>query len=276
MERINLVYQGTNTLILKKKASTLLIDPYFSRLGFTHFFRKVKPNPQRVAEGLRSADTEEICGVLLTHTHFDHALDAAEVIRQQGGVLLGSDSSANLAIGAGMTPEHYQKVRAGVPYLVEAFRIVFHPSKHIPFPLPMKWWLPEKGRIEEPLRTPSWFWDYRCGKVFAIQVDRLLVFGSAGYVPGAYDGLGIESVVFPIGGLEMKPFDYLRNLYSEIVLASGARRVLVSHWDNFFKPDNSDLRFLGLAKKTFHRLESLAERYGQTIDLLRAGESYLI
>ena len=276
MERINLFYQGTNTIVLKKNGSTLLIDPYFSRLGIANLFRQIKTNPQRVAEGLRSAGAEEVCGVLLTHTHFDHALDAAEVIRQQGGILLGSDSSANLARGAGMSPEHYQAVSAGDPYLVEGFRIVFHHSKHIPFPLPMKWLLPEKGRIEEPLRTPSWFWDYRCGKVFAIQVDRLLVFGSAGYIPGAYDGLGIESVVFPIGGLEMKSFDYLRDLYSEVVLASGARRVLVSHWDNFFNSDISKLKFLGLAKKTFHRLESLADRHGQTINLLSVGKTYLI
>jgi len=276
MESINLLYRGTNTIVLKKNSSNLLIDPYFSRLGLAHLFRKIKPNPRRVTEGLRSAGIEEISSVLLTHTHFDHALDAAEVIRQQGGVLFGSDSSANLAKGAGMTHEHYQKVSVGDPYLVEGFRIVFHPSKHIPFPLPMKWLLPEKGRIEESLRTPAWFWDYRCGKIFAIQVDRLLVFGSAGYIPGAYDGLGIETVVFPIGGLEMKPFDYLRELYNEVVLASGAGRVLVSHWDNFFKPDITDLKFLGLAKKTFHRLESLADQHGQTIELLRPGESYLI
>ena len=253
-----------------------MIDPYFSRLGLPHLLTRIKPNPMRVTEGLRSAGIEETCGVLLTHTHFDHALDAAEVIRQKGGILLGSDSSANLAKGAGMTPEHYQTVRVGDPYLVEGLRIVFHPSKHIPFPLPMKWLLPENGRIEEPLRTPAWFWDYRCGEVFAIQVDRLLVFGSAGYIPGAYDGLGIESVVFPIGGLEMKPFAYLKNFYNEIVLDSGDRRIGVSHWDNFFNPDINDLQFLGLAKKTFHRLQSLADRYGQSIDVLRAGETYLI
>lgn len=276
MDQVKLIYQGTNALVLKKGSSTLLIDPYYSRLRLGQLLAKIKPNPHRVAEGLRFAGVDGVNGILLTHTHYDHALDATEVVRQQGGTLFGSDSATNLAKGAGLNPGNYKKVKMGEPFLVKGFRIVFHPSKHIHFPPPMKWLLPEKGRIEEPLMTPAWFWEYLSGEIFAIQVDRLLIFGSAGYTPGAYDDLGIESVVFPIGGLEIKPFDYLRELYNEIVVASGARKVLVSHWDNFFNPDITELKLLGLARKSFHRLESLGHRHGQTVDLLKAGKPYFI
>lgn len=276
MDQVKLIYQGTNTFVLRKDLSTLLIDPYYSRVGFCRLLTKIKPNAKRVAKGLRSAGVDGVNGILLTHTHFDHALDATEVIRQQGGKLFGSASAVNLAEGAGLNPGHYQKVRMGEPYLAGQFQIVFHPSKHISFPPPVKWLLPEKGRIEEPLVTPAWFWDYRCGKVFAVQVDRLLVFGSAGYIPGAYQDLDIETVVFGIGGLETKPLNYLQEMYREVVLASGARQVLVSHWDNFFNSDINDLSFLGLSKQTFQRIKTLANRHGQTVQLLRAGELYFI
>lgn len=276
MDHLKLIYQGTNALVLKKDSSTILIDPYYSRVGFCRLLKKIKPNPQRVAEGLRSAGVDGIDGILLTHTHYDHALDGTEVVRQRGGILFGSDSAVNLAKGTGLNPGHYQEVRTREPFLVGRFRIVFHPSKHIPFPPPMKWLLPEKGRIEAPLVPPAWFWNYRCGKVFAVQVDRMLVFGSAGYTRGAYDDLGIETVVLGIGGLELMPISYLTELYREVVLASGARQVLISHWDNFFNPDIKDANFLGLGKQTLYRIKSLADQHGQTVGLLRPGKSYII
>lgn len=276
MDQTAVVYQGTNSLVLRKDSSTILIDPYYSRVGYCRLLTKIKPNPQHVSEGLRSAGVETVRGILLTHTHYDHALDATEVIKQQGGILFGSGSAANLAKGAGLSSEHYQMVSTGEPFLVGPFWIVFHPSKHITFPPPLQWLLPEKGRIEKPLATPAWFWDYRCGKVFAIQVDRLLVLGSAGYALGAYKDLEIETVVLGIGGLETKPFNYLQELYREVVLASGARQVLISHWDNFFNPDAHDQKFLGLAKHTIHRIESLGQKYGQRVRLLNVGKRFFV
>jgi len=276
MSQTAVIYQGTNSLVLKKNSSIVLIDPYYSRVGLRRLLGKIRPNPQRVGEGLRSAGVDSINGILLTHTHYDHALDATEVVRQQGGVIYGSRSAVNLAKGAGLTPEHYQWVRKGEPYFVGSFRVVFHPSKHISFPPPVSWLLPEKGKIEEPLVTPAWFWDYRSGKVSAVQVDRLLIFGSAGSVPGAYKDLDIETVVLGIGGFEMKPFHYLRKRYHEVVIESGARRVLISHWDNFFNSDTHQLKFLGLAKQTLSRIEALGQQYGQEVRLLKIGERYLI
>jgi hypothetical protein len=101
----------------------------------------------------------------------------------------------------------------------------------------------------------------------------MLIFGSAGYLPGAYKDCGARVVVLGIGGLGAKPTSYLEGLYLDTVVKSGANQVLISHWDNFFQPMHTNLTPLGLATLTIDRLKRLGNCYGQTVRVLRPGKT---
>jgi len=269
---MNLTFLGTNTLLLEKATSRLMIDPHFSRPGLLQLLDKNKPDRARISSALKAFGISELNGVLLTHTHYDHAMDAAEVINQVGGILYGSDSAANLAKGAGFSKEKFLVVDPKDNAWIGAFNVTWFESQHISFPPPLIWFMPINGRIDEPIMPPLHFWQYKRGEVYAILIDNLLVFGSAGFIPNAYKGCDPKAVVLSIGGLETKSSKYLEVLYEHTVVQTGAHQVLVSHWDNFFRTLEKPIHPIGFARHTIRKIKQLGARYGQSIDVLLPGE----
>ncbi len=265
---MELTYLGTNTMVMKKGQTTLVIDPHFTRPGFLKLLSRLEPNTRRVSRGLRLAEAASVDAVLLTHTHYDHALDLPAVIDLAGGTAYGSESARQILQGADLPAACFHPIQPGEEYRVNAFQLRFHPARHISFPPPLCWLLPEGGEIEQPLRQPAPFWAYRCGEVYAIQVDRTLIFGSAGFELGAYTDLDLDAVILGIGGLETRPDPYLQQLYHEVVVATGARSVWLSHWDDFFRPLGCELKHLALSGRTVRRIKALGADYGQQVEKL--------
>jgi hypothetical protein len=273
---MQLTYLGTNALLFRKKGSSLLIDPHFTRPSLLSLFGKIQPDRQAIREALSIAEIKSLDGVLLTHTHYDHALDAVAVLHLAGGLLFGSESALNLARGSGMDEQQCVQVMPRQEYRVGAFRVSFHPSQHIPFPPPLGWLMPSSSEITKPLQPPAWFWRYQCGSTYAIQVDQILIFGSAGFAAGACQGLKVETVILGIGGLGLKSNSYLNQLYREAVLTPQAQQVFISHWDHFFCPLEGCLRSLLLARRTIERVMTLGARYGQAVHRLSFGQPMTI
>lgn len=268
---MEITFLGTNTLLFRKNSSTLLVDPHFTRPSLLQLMGKIHPDQKKIAESLAQLGIERLDGVLLTHTHYDHALDAAEVISQAGGVLYGSGSALNLLKGAGLGTDCGVEVVPGQRYAIGAFRVCFHPACHLPFPVPVSWLVNMDGNIAMPIHPPAWFWRYRRGQVYAIQVDRTLIFGSAGFTAGAYRDLAIDTTILGVGGMDIQPNAYLERFYEQAVLLPGAKRVFITHWDNFFGPFARHSQPLLFARRGLSRVSALGTRYGQDIHQLEYG-----
>ena len=109
------------------------------------------------------------------------------------------------------------------------------------------------GVITAPVTPPVRTSAYKCGEAWSTLVHhrpsdrRLLVIGSAGFVPGALAGYRAEVVYLGIGQLGVQPERYLVDYWTETVRAVGARRVVLIHWDDFFRPLTKPLRALPYA-----------------------------
>jgi L-ascorbate metabolism protein UlaG (beta-lactamase superfamily) len=127
------------------------------------------------------------------------------------------------------------------------------------------------GAITEPVVPPAKAAAYRCGEAWSIVLEhrsgrRALIQGSAGYVPDALAGLRADVAYLGVGQLGLLDDDYVSAYWQHTVRAVGAERVVLIHWDDFFRPLDQPLRALPYAADdldaTMRRLERLAAADG--------------
>lgn len=223
---------GVTGLLLDDGAHAVIIDPFFTRppgLLSLALNRTIEPNETLILEWLQRLKVKRLDAVLVSHSHYDHAMDAGVVARFTGAKLVGSRSTLNIGRGAGLDEDHL--VLAPKETLAFGdFRVTFVESAHAGAtggkPL---------GEITEPLVPPAHYLDYKLGGTYSILVahpqGKILHHGTAGYIPGALEGQHADVAFLGVALID-KMDPYLR----ETVDAVGASRVVPVHWDDFTKP----------------------------------------
>ncbi|HEV7562887.1 MAG TPA: hypothetical protein VGO24_05245, partial [Solirubrobacterales bacterium] len=81
---LELEWLGVSGYRLSFEGQTLFIDPYLSRVPFRDLFlrRPAMPDPALLERFVKAPG--ETVGVLVGHTHFDHAVDAPALARRLG------------------------------------------------------------------------------------------------------------------------------------------------------------------------------------------------
>lgn len=238
---------GVTTLLLDDGSSTLMTDGFFSRPSLARVaLGKLSPSSARVDGCLARAKVTRLDAVMPVHTHFDHVLDSALVADRTGARLVGGESAANVGRGYGLAEDRMIVAEPGEPIRLGAFEVTLVNSHHSPpdrFP----------GEIAAPVIPPVKVSTYRCGEAWSTLVhhrpsDRsLLIQGSAGFVTGALAGHRADVVYLGVGQLGLLPESYLVDYWTETVRTVGARRVVLIHWDDFFRPLSKPLRALAYA-----------------------------
>ncbi len=238
---------GVTTLLLDDGSSTLMTDGFFSRPSLARVaLGKLSPSSARVDGCLARAKVTRLDAVMPVHTHFDHVLDSALVADRTGARLVGGESAANVGRGYGLAEDRLVVAEPGEPIRLGAFEVTLVNSHHSPpdrFP----------GEIAAPVIPPVKVSTYRCGEAWSTLVhhrpsDRsLLIQGSAGFVTGALAGRRADVVYLGVGQLGLLPESYLVDYWTETVRTVGARRVVLIHWDDFFRPLSKPLRALPYA-----------------------------
>ncbi|MEZ0577684.1 MBL fold metallo-hydrolase [Nocardioides sp. MH1] len=240
---LSVTFLGVATLLVDDGRTQVLTDGFFSRPGLLSVgLGRIAPDPARIDACLERAGATRLGVVVPVHSHYDHALDSAVVADRTGALLVGGGSTANIGRGAGLPDDRIQVVAGGDEVVTGAYSLTFVVSSHCP---------PDRypGAITAPVRPPARTSAYRCGEAWSILVahasgHRMLVQGSAGYVPGALDGHRAEVAYLGIGQLGKQDESYLRSYWEHTVRAVGARRVVLIHWDDFFRPLDRPLRAL--------------------------------
>ncbi|MUL46174.1 MBL fold metallo-hydrolase [Mycobacterium sp. CBMA293] len=244
---VTVTWAGVTTMLVSDGSSALLTDGFFSRPGLLSVgLGRLSPSLPRIDGCLHRLGIDRLDAVLPVHTHFDHAMDSAAVAARTGAKLVGGTSAAHIGRGGGLTDDQLTVVTPGEPITLGAFDVTLFTGHHCPpdrFP----------GTISAPVVPPVRASAYKCGEAWSTLVQHrnsgrsLLAVGSAGFVPGALAGQHAEVVYLGIGQLGLQPERYLVDYWNETVRTVGARRVVLTHWDDFFRPLHEPLRALPYA-----------------------------
>lgn len=263
-------FLGVASLLIDDGETALMTDGFFSRPSLGKVvLGKVAPDRARIDAALARAGADRLAAVLPVHTHYDHAMDSAVVAERTGAVLVGGESTAYVGRGHGLPADRVRVATPGEPMSFGAFTVTLVESHHCPpdrFP----------GEITAPVVPPVKAGAYKCGEAWSILVEHdsgrsALLQGSAGYVEGALAGRRADVAYLGVGQLGVQGEDYIRAYWAETVEAVGARRVVLTHWDDFFRPLDRPLRalpYLGDDLNVSMRvLDELATASGVTVHL---------
>jgi L-ascorbate metabolism protein UlaG (beta-lactamase superfamily) len=220
---------GNAGFILSCEDTTILIDPYVTRLPLTALLRRkfVAASREAIDRWVPHADA-----ILVGHTHFDHALDAPAIAHRDQCTVYGSTSMAHLLCLHGL--DHQAVVVAPHrAYVIGPFTVTFIPSAHAKIALGVA--VPQDGELTCDQLNQLNPQAYRCGAVYGIHI---VVHGTTIYHQGSADlcdnetpSRGVDVLLCALAGWRYTP-SYLPRLLSRLHPAV----IVPTHFDNFFRP----------------------------------------
>ena len=269
--QLSATWLGVSTLLISDGEHAVLTDPFLSRpegLGTLLTDRPVQPDPAVIAHWLPAASLSGLLAMVVGHSHYDHLLDVGPIGHQTGATLLGSRSTANVGLGAGLPGTRVRVARPNVAMDYGPFRITFIPSVHAGATGGRP-----RGDIIKPLPTPAPISAFKQGGTWSILIEHelgsILHHGSAGVVPGALAKYQADLVML---GVALMPD--LETYIREVVDAVGAKRVIPTHWDDFTRPLSQPLKPLPMPLVNLQRFfDDMAEqRPDISVETLPLGE----
>lgn len=263
-------FLGVASLLIDDGETALMTDGFFSRPSLAKVaLGRIAPDQARIDAALARAGVDRLAAVLPVHTHYDHAMDSAVVADRTGAVLVGGESTAYVGRGHGLPGDRIRVATPGEPMTFGAFTVTLVESHHCP---------PDRypGEITAPVVPPVRTAAYRCGEAWSILLEHrsgrsALLQGSAGYVEGSLAGRSADVAYLGVGQLGLQSEEYLRTYWAETVGTVGARTVVLTHWDDFFRPLDEPLRALPYLGDdldvTMRVLDGLATASGVSVHL---------
>jgi L-ascorbate metabolism protein UlaG (beta-lactamase superfamily) len=233
---VTLTYLGVAGWQISDGTHVILVDPYFTR-----------PAPDLADDAPLVPDTAAIAAhsppradlILVGHSHFDHALDVAEVAKRTGAQVLGTVSTAHLAHAGGVADDHIIPVKGGEDYQFDGFSVRVIPSLHSA--IGGKHIFGGTSEIPADVKLPMPTSGYAEGGTLAYLVrlggHQILIVGTASYIEREVDGLRPDIAIVALG-LRDQITDYTCRLMR---LVGQPALVIANHFDDFHAPPNGAL-----------------------------------
>jgi L-ascorbate metabolism protein UlaG (beta-lactamase superfamily) len=242
--RLHLTHLGAAAWIISDGRTTVLLDPYLSRIRFSG---RTFGAPDAVAvpgdtrplltmddvpaidAAMIDARVERADFILLSHSHFNHCMDMPYIARKTGATVIGTESTANVARAGGVPDAQILTVRGGEDYEFERLSIAVVPSLHSA--LSAKHYS-SSGIVSRDVVPPLRLRDYVEGGTLAYLIrlggHQILVFGSMNYIEREVQGLRPGIVLIAAAWPRLEIHDYTGRL----LRALGRPRVVIAtHWD---------------------------------------------
>ena len=235
---------GVSGYRLAYEGKILYIDPYLSRVPFSSLLRRrpARPDPAMLDRHLPA--TDDVAGVLVGHTHFDHAVDAPAIAARYDCKAYGSSSLVALMGLHGLAGRAVEVEPYSV-YELGPFAVSFTPSAHSKLLLGLA--VPYDGELTcdhlDGLAPSA----YRCGQVWGIRIEvagiSLYHQGSANLVDDALRGGPVDVFLAGVAGRS-----FTERYWERILPRLDPGVVVPTHYDNFFKPIDEEMELVTNAK----------------------------
>lgn len=250
-EEVRATFLGVSSIFFTDGVTNLMIDGYLTRpnLFSRGLATKVEPSRTTIRSNLNRAGIVKLDAVLVAHTHFDHVLDSPVVAMMTGAKLVGSEETLMVARGLEFPEDRYVQVVPGEPMRFGDFTVTALRTRHGPlfFFSGGRGETPEEAdHLDAPIVPPVAWTSYPTGDCFLFHIahplGNVVVQPSAGYVEGQLDGYTADVAFLSIARLGDQPQVARRRYFDEIVTATGAKRIIPVHWDNYNEPLSDNLR----------------------------------
>lgn len=239
-DSVKATWLGVSTLLFDDGDTQLLVDGFFSRPSVADilFSANVQSSAAEVNRILDEYGMRRLAAIIPVHSHFDHAMDIGAIANRSSASIIGSESTANIARGAGVPEDQVVIAEPGRTYDFGQFSVRLIRSNHAP----LGWGgsTPFAGSIDEPLIPPAPVSAWREGQSYSIVIDHpqgtTLVQGSAGFKPGSLDDVVVDVVMFSTFGLQNFGREYTEKYWLSLVTSTGAKRVLPLHFEDYTQP----------------------------------------
>jgi len=231
---------GVSGYRLSYEGRTLFIDPYLSRVPFRSIVSRRPALPSDAALDRFLHAPGETVGVLVGHTHFDHAVDAPAIAHRTGCLAYGSRSLVNLMALHGLA-DRTVEVEPYRTYELGPFEVSFTPSVHSKLLLGLA--VPYDGELSCEHLDSLAPGAYRCGQVWGITIAvaglRFYHQGSANLVDEAVRERGVDVFLAGVAGRS-----FTRDYWQRILPLLEPKAVVPTHYDNFFRPLGAEMEFV--------------------------------
>ena len=229
---LELSWLGVSGYRLTYEGVSLFIDPYVSRVPLRSLLLRRVAMPDDAMIDHYASAPGMVVGVLVGHTHFDHAVDAPAIARRYGAKAYGSPSLAHLMRLHGVGDLAVEVV-AHQSYELGPFVVRFVPSRHSKLLFGRK--VPMDGELTCDHLHGLAPGAYKCGAVWGIRIDvagtSFYHQGSANLDDGELRGGPVDVFLAGIAGRSVTP-----NYWERILPHLDPRVVVPTHYDNFFTP----------------------------------------
>lgn len=228
------VWMGVTTILFDDGHDRILIDGFFTRPNaFSTFLGTISPDEEKVRQCLAEAEiTKELRAVFVSHSHWDHVLDAPIVCKQTGAKLVGSRSTQMVGKGYGLPDDQMIVVGEGDVLEFGAIRVIIYEGIHSPGDI-------APGDIAEPVVTPNKYTAFKAGTCYSFLVEcgdcRVLVHPSANFVVNKFQGLKVQILFLGVATLGKQSLSFREEYWKELVEATQPSKIIPIHWDNFFR-----------------------------------------
>ncbi len=220
---VSIAYLGVAGWVIADDAHTLLADPYFSRVHVDDGAADLTPDLPAIARyAPPHADV-----ILVSHSHYDHLLDAPTIAKSTGATIVGTASTVNVARASGVSRVvlvHGGESLAFGPFSVKPIRALHSITGQAPANIP--------AGVTVPMTADAFAEGGTLQYLIGVEGRTILFIGTANFIESELEGLRPDVAIIAVGLREKVP-DYS----CRIMRALGQPGlVLANHFDAHRKP----------------------------------------